>query len=644
MSRREIRPKGAILTQPMIGERVVRVQPTAPVSDWLYSVAEVLPLAHRAMPPYTLGEAVAEYGAYAQATPASGWNSPQANNNRDSLRSEVGRQAEAVGERLGTLVIPLLEIFGKDSSADAVVSAAARFAEVWCSETARMHAFDDLCHAAAFPAATSRQLRLLSAIIASQVGRAAQGPFSLLSLAADALVNTEAALSRGSRSKFPHPLTESDRLEMATNILVAAPTGQVVVWTAYYRATTSHMREVAGPMTFLNAEWALPNAFDVEVTDFPERAELREIREDVYWLDEAHVASLKKENRIVLVRVDLGERQTAGAVEEAQRRVEALLSVAVEAGGTSWRDADAFAVLLDGEVRSSSLGLNLREVPEIEDDSYGMGATAQILSSVADQLGAALSERPMPDQLVEALTSLREARMTDHRDVLFHGAHRVTPRIATALEDHAMELIASVLTLHPKQLMTAAQRHETLVRVGRRIADQLMAPLSNSWAREGHNRRQELKHKVSEYASGGPLLVSIAKAVDLKDEIRELRMSNLERADLEDALDIVTDPGRERLLLEETWLRTNLLRARHRRVRNSVNHGLPLDETTLNSVREFADATSSTAWNMALTWFKSGTTGEILIRREEAAWSDRTARIDRGESWAAADARIAEEA
>jgi len=75
-----------------------------------------------------------------------------------------------------------------------------------------------------------------------------------------------------------------------------------------------------------------------------------------------------------------------------------------------------------------------------------------------------------------------------------------------------------------------------------------------------------------------------------------------------------------------------------------VNHGLPLDETTLNSVREFADATSSTALNMALTWFKSGTTGEILIRREEAAWSDRTARIDRGESWAAADARIAEEA
>jgi hypothetical protein len=72
-----------------------------------------------------------------------------------------------------------------------------------------------------------------------------------------------------------------------------------------------------------------------------------------------------------------------------------------------------------------------------------MGATADILSSVADQLGDALTKGPMPEHLVEALTSLREARMTDHRDVLFYSARRVTPRIATALEDHAMELFAS---------------------------------------------------------------------------------------------------------------------------------------------------------------------------------------------------------
>ena len=53
---------------------MVRVGSTATVSDWLLSVAEVLPLPHRAVPPYTLGEAVAELGAYALAVGAL-WDS-----------------------------------------------------------------------------------------------------------------------------------------------------------------------------------------------------------------------------------------------------------------------------------------------------------------------------------------------------------------------------------------------------------------------------------------------------------------------------------------------------------------------------------------------------------------------------------------
>ena len=622
---------------------MVRVRPTATVSNWLLSVAEVLPLPRRAGPPYTLGEAVAELGDYAQAVDASDWDSRFARINRASLRTEIKAQSEATGARLGAFVAPLLDDLRNDASHEAVVAAAAQFNEAWHSKIAIADAFSDLCDAARVFGMTSRALRELSAIIASQVGPAAYSAFSLLSHAADALVNTEEDLALMRGAQLPKPLTEERRLEMATNSLVAPPAGRIVVWTVYYRALLSGMREVIGPMTFLRADWALPNAFELELHDFPERAELRGIREKVRWLEDLNVEALKPENRLTLVRVDLGDRQVAGAEEEARRRIEAVISVAVEAGGVSWQSAGAAAVLLDGMVRNSSSGLTVRNAPVLEDDTYGMGGTAEILSSVAGQLGDPLAKGPMPDHLIEALTSLREARMTDHRDVLFYGARRVTPRIATALEDHAMELFASVLRVPAAELATALQRREALIQADRRVIGQLMAPFTEAWSREPYEGREELRRKISKYRRGGVLLVSVAKAVALQDEIRALPMSDLQRADLEDALAIYTDPERERQFLEEIWRETELLRNRHRRVRNAVNHGLPLHETTLNSIRNYAANTSRTALNIALTWFKNGDSGAALLQREGNAWADRKERISHGMSWAAEDEQTAKE-
>ncbi|MFE4545146.1 hypothetical protein [Arthrobacter sp. NPDC056727] len=526
-----------------------------------------------------------------------------------------------------------------DDSQEAIIAAADQFNEIWHSEAAIAEGFCDLCVAAKVPGKTSDALRKLAAIVASQVGPAAHGAFSLLSSAADALVNTEEQLAWERDVQLPEPLTEEHRLEMARDILVAPPAGQVVVWTVYSRALLWGMREVIGPMTFLRADWALPNAFEQKWHDFPEREELRGLRENVRWLDDLHSEGLQPENRLTLVRVDLGERQVAGAAEEAKRRIEALISIAVEAGGVSWQNAGATAVLLDGKARSSSGGLTVRQSRSPDDDSYGIGGTGKILSTVADQFVDALAKGPMPEQLVEALTSLREARMTDHRDVSFYGARRVTPRVATALEDHAMELFASVLNVPASELATAVQRREALRRADGRIAGQLMAPLDEAWSRGPNAGRDELERKISEYSRGGLRLVSVGKAVALQDEIRALPMSELKRADLEDAIAICTVPDRERQILDQTWRETSLLRARHRRVRNAVNHGLPLDATTLNSIRNYAESTSKIALDVALTWFKSGESGAALIQREENAWSKRMDRIRSGMSCADEDAR-----
>lgn len=617
----------------------MRVRQTATVSDWLLSVAEVLPLPHRAGLPYTLGEAVAELGEYAQAIDASKWDSPFAKKNRTSLRTEIKAQSEALGGRLGVLVVPLLDGLRDDANQEAVVATATRFNEVWNTEMALADAFRDLCDAAKGSGGTRHALRELSAIIASQVGPAAHSSFSLLSQAADALVNTEEDLALWRDAQLPMPLSEAHRLEMALGCLIAAPVGQIVVWTVYYRASLLGMREVMGPMTFLSAGWALPNAFGHQLQDFPERAELRGMRDDINWFEDLDVEALKPENRLTLVRVDLGERQVAGAVEEARRRVEAVISIAVEAGGVSWQNADAAAVLLDGKVRSSSFGLTVREDPALEDDTYGMDGTGEILGIIANQLGDALAKGPMPDHLVEALTSLREARMTDHHDVLFYSARRVTPRIATALEDHAMELFASVLRVPAEKLGAALQRREALRQADGRVLGQLMAPFNEGWSREQYEGREALKRRISSYSRGGVLIVSVAKAVALQSEIRALPMSELQRADMEDALAICIDPDRELQFLEDIWEETTLLRSRHRRVRNAVNHGLPLSESTLNSIRNYAAGTSRTALGIALSWFKNGDQGAVLLHRAEKAWTDRMDRIGRGMSWAEEDAR-----
>lgn len=88
--------------------------------------------------------------------------------------------------------------------------------------------------------------------------------------------------------------------------------------------------------------------------------------------------------------------------------------------------------------------------------------------------------------------------------------------------------------------------------------------------------RKELEQQISDYGRGGGVLVSVSMAAAHHDELRALPMSDLQRADLEDALKICTDPVHEREFFEEVQDETKLLRDRHRRVRNAVNHGLPL--------------------------------------------------------------------
>ena len=616
-----------------MGVQMTWIESAGDVSDWMISVATALPHPRKEPPPYTLGEGVSEIGAYADSVHPKDWPKTNAvKTNRESLHRELDAQRSFLGPRMGARVDVPFAAVRHEADRKSTVRAAAAFDTVWTSDAAKLDAFDDLCDAAKEPGATTGRLRQLARVIASQLGAEATSFSSPLRDAANALAASDEELSHWGHISIQRALDEAERLRLARESLTTVGVGRVVVWLAYRRAMVWGMRTAIGPVTLLRPEVALVHAFEDGVQDFPERAELREIRERVHWLDDLHKHSLDTDSHYALARVDLGERPTAGAAEEARRLIDAILGIPVTDGGVSWDDTGAVAVIHNGRIRMLSKGL-INSRTDF-DDTFGIGATAEILNETSEQLGLALSNGPMPDHLIEALSALREAGMTEHRDVHFYGARPVTPRFATALEDHAIELIASLMGVASKDLALTLEHHYALRLADRQALTQLIAPFDKNWGIEDYAHRRELEDSVSHPERGGELIVEIVKVVASQEAIRSLRMTALQRADFEDALRMCTDTSHEQRLLTWAQKESELLRDRHRRVRNAVNHGLPLAPTTLSSVREYATSTSRVALNLALTWYINDESGAALIEQENAHWVDRLAMIAGGDSWA----------
>lgn len=611
----------------------------APPSDWIESVAKVLPHPHGQVNPYELSDAVAELGAYAASCSSSAWHSSRSvSNHRNSLQAEVDFQSRTLGKRLAATVGSALVDLNKTSNREAIIQAAARFVEAWRTDTAIAAAFEDLCEEAKSTASTSTRLRQLSALIASQLGAAATSHFSPLREAADLLISSKEYLSRWRGQSVHQPLDETERLRLALHALTDAAVGSTVVWAVYSHATARGPRTELGSVTVLRPDWALPSAFDDDGQDFPERAELREIRAGVRWLDELQSKSLEVDSHLVLVRVDLGERPLAGASEDARRLIHALLAMPVTVGGVSWHDTGTTAILQNGSVRVRSGG-RIRTDPARYEDGYGIEATAEILHELADPLSAALHSRSIPDNLVESLGTLREARMTDHRDVRFNGARPVSPRFATALEDHAMELIASVLGVRTVDLAAAMEFQYALRLAEARTLDLLMAPFEEKWNAEQSAQLRALEAMISHLENDGTRVVNVGRVVANVKAIRKLPLTSLQRSDFEEGILICTDAHREHVALTQALDETGIIRARHRRVRNAVNHGLPLSSATLGSIREYAESTSQRSLELALAWFVGSETGPALVETEKRCWSDRINRVVSGLSWANANGR-----
>lgn len=582
---------------------------------WMQTVANIFPLNRPSVMPFTLGEAVDEFGLWARLARAESWN----RKNRSSLDLDIVEMSAIIGPRLSKIVVPQLNHLRRLTDRADIAVCAERFATVWRQRDAITAAFRDLCEAATRPVATTWDLRKLADIIVSQLGVSARGPGNALSKAANAL---DGELYEGQlnewfgKGKSITDISTEDRLRVAEKLIVAAPpTGDVVAWIVYRRAIVT-WRVNAGPITFLRADWMVPNASREDGQEFAERDEIRILLKETRWMKELETATEDPENRLVLARVSLGKRTAAGAVEDAERRIEAILNIAVGAGGVSWQSTGTSATTVDGRVAMSSLRLDLGNQRHSA-DAYGIGATSEILQDVAASLNVAMAERPMPEYLVEALLALREAGMTDHPDVKFYGARAVTPRVATALQDHAMELIASVASITPTELAAALEEREVDWQFEQRVLGGIMAPIDRSMDFDNRAVRRAIEQAISHH-SGDVRVVSVAKAVELRHDLLALPMTDLTRADLTDALKAVTDAEYEDALSQTQHHEVEMVRLRHRRVRNAISHGNPLTTVALESIRAYSERAAQAALALALEAYTSNTSIVSMLATEQA--------------------------
>lgn len=564
------------------------------------SVAAFLPVQPLGPSPFTLGEAVAELGLWAAAARIESWDNQH---NRESLDQDISSALAAVGPRLRAVIGDLLPALVTAAGRQTIVQASAEFAKRWQRPSAVSASFRDLAETADSDAAGSWRLRPAAEILASQIG-AAHRSWGLLDQASTVLAGDPhpLELKHWLGHDVGEDLTPLLRLEIADRALTSSDSnGKVVVWLLYRRANIG-LRLAAGPITFLRPGWAIPNATRVDGQEFEERDELRALLEGPLFPNADELLSEDAtEEQFVLVRVDMGSRSAAGAREEATQRVEALISLAVGAGGASWLNTGHAVTLVDGRHPLYSFGGAQGQNRDEFIDSYGINTTGGLLHDWATRLDSALSSGPMPGFLIEAIDAVREASMVEHRDVHFTGARPVTPRVAIALQDHAVELVSSLAQMRPKDLVSALEDSLIDHYWGRLVVESIWAPLDTGHlSRLSHSEVEGLKFWFAPPEDSGVRRVHLDRVWNERGRLQAIKIPPALGHDLQEGLAAISSTVGEAIFVDRARHITRTLRARHRRVRNAITHGNPVTPAAIDSVREFSDQIARRALNLAL--------------------------------------------
>lgn len=374
------------------------------------------------------------------------------------------------------------------------------------------------------------------------------------------------------------------RLERAAGALTRrVPARDCVVWLTYERADLREFVATFGPVTFVEADWCLPNAIASNGHDFAFRDELRALAASGHnWSFDEHNWTPDSSRRpyVVLARVELGEGPTRDAVEEAAREVQLMLDVArLQGGGAAWRRRSPSLLVVDGEVVEEwgPPGMDTVDPPDTG-AHYGRNAFAESLAEHGPLVGRLLATKIAPD-LAEAVRMLGEAGQADDPWQHPSASRAIDERTVLALHDAAHDHLATFGRLEnaselEERLVEEWPMHTWRTGIMRTIQVCLSRPLGTDTELARAVRVDRIYH--------------FNVAWERKEELLERVEDTRSRRIAARWLLSIGDAGTCLRLLAELENEVDLLAKRFQRVRNGIQHGTPPSAGAVASVMDFS--------------------------------------------------------
>ena len=412
------------------------------------------------------------------------------------------------------------------------------------------------------------------------------------------------------------------RLATAREILTRTPAKHhCVAWITYARVLLMGSEETFGPVTFFEADWALPNALADDGQPFPHRDELRQLAkanpngwqfDDVNWIPDR-----SRRPYLGLARVDLGQRETHLALEDAERIVQVLLStVALRSGGVAWQRSGPAHLLVDGQDCEARFAAD-RVEPGGEVDHYGQRLMATGINQHGPELATLLSAPLSPD-LAEALRMLGEAAAVDSRESMLDGRRVIDQRTVLALQDAAHYHLATHAHMSPEDL----ERHVLSDWPHTMWAQEVMRAITSCLCRGIDN--DELDHAVRTGGMSG-FTYSFIEAAHHRGDLLARCEDAVTRRTAGRWLASISEAGLYLELERELTQSRDLLTARAQRVRNGITHGTPSPTPVLESVLDLSRFRAFTPFWTAMESIAAGRTmpAELETRAIVRAARDR---------------------
>ena len=371
----------------------------------------------------------------------------------------------------------------------------------------------------------------------------------------------------------------------------------IAVWLGY--KGRAHVQLTAGPLTFHEPLWAVPNA-GPGGQDFDHKEELWEIVKDGFAF---RVPEKVDEEREVetLVRVDLGSTTAAGALERAVALVDVIFNVSLHRSGGIRPQLAEHVVVRSGQPAGSGFRAVWKQTG-FPDDTYGAGMTSEAIGEHGPRIANALAREELPRFLSAAI----EVQTTlDHpfsRDMALRTPSDADISSVIPLADRIVQHIAAHAAMDPNDLFPLLGErwaHARWVNDLQRAAGMCLL---------GGGDRRELQHELTvAWLSSRPKQPAILLLADRAADFISLCRLEHERAWIERLFASLSDHVKFTKLIAEYATEGEILEARRRRVRNALVHGNPAGFAVVESVRAFAEFLGGTALYLALESFVDNT-------------------------------------